>query len=743
MDYYFGLICSRIESVKFNAWSRLGKLKRTKRPTRRRDIKDLMVGHLVCDLKISAKELIKLRSYDLDTLFEEVLSLTNERLSNTDVEKMFGTSSSILKLISLTMEDAFNITKIVYDLNAVPLALQITNIAGNVMSKTLLGGRSERNEFLLLHAFTEKDYIPPDKSYTKKIEDVPTSSRKKPTYSGGLVLEPKIGLYNTYILLMDFNSLYPSIIQEYNICFTTIPSSVNVENKILNTGDVPGILPTEIQKLVESRREVKKLMANPDLSPEIQMQYNIRQMALKLTANSMYGCLGFSNSRFYAKHLASLVTMKGREILMDTKDLVQGTSLDVIYGDTDSIMINTNTTDYDQVMKVGQNVKRTVNKNYKQLELEIDGVFKYMLLLKKKKYAAVTITQTKGGQILLKKEYKGLDIVRRDWCPLAAEIGKVILDHILSDQSHDEQIENIEANLKQIALDLKAGKIPHALLVITKQLSKDPKQYNEKNILPHVGVALRWNEQGRKPLLQGDTVPYVICEDESGQPAAKRAYHIEELKKSNSLKIDFDYYLSMQIHPVVSRLCEPLDGLDSIQIANMLGLDPKLYKSNSIKQDDKNMIREEDFGKNDFLKVDPFNFKCPECQEVNTVKPPTRNHLSLTQCTNSACKIRPYDYVSHISNSLQIHYRNLLDKYYNTDMICEDPMCPNETNRLPVKFVEAYPVCLMCNKGLMYSQFTEKDAYTQLRYLKYIFDIDKLDKSKFFIFFYTHCYIIP
>ena len=91
----------------------------------------------------------------------------------------------------------------------------------------------------------------------------------------------------------------------------------------------PGIVPTEIRKLVESRVEVKKLLKLPNLSPELKVQYNIRQLALKLTANSMYGCLGATHCRFYAKGLAALVTMKGREILQNTKSLVEKANYEV------------------------------------------------------------------------------------------------------------------------------------------------------------------------------------------------------------------------------------------------------------------------------------------------------------------------------------------------------------------------------------------------------------------------------
>ena len=137
------------------------------------------------------------------------------------------------------------------------------------------------------------------------------------------MLEPRKGFYDRFILLMDFNSLYPSIIQEYNICFTTVSrkrSSTAEQDEDfipeLPSGEAPpGVLPAEIRKLVESRRAVKALLKDPGLSPEQQMQYDIRQKALKLTANSMYGCLGFSHSRL----VRSLQTKSTKIFMRDSR----------------------------------------------------------------------------------------------------------------------------------------------------------------------------------------------------------------------------------------------------------------------------------------------------------------------------------------------------------------------------------------------------------------------------------------
>ena len=138
-----------------------------------------------------------------------------------------------------------------------------------------------------------------------------------------------------------------------------------------------------------------------------------------------------------------------------------------------------------------------------------------------------------------------------------------------------------------------AGKVSLADLAITKQLTKNPHDYADKKSLPHVQVAVRVNSKGGKKLKSGDTVQYVICEDGSNLPATQRAYHVDEVKERDDLRVDIQYYLAQQLHPVVSRLCDPLEGTDAARIALCLGLDPENYRrSGRHAQDDAEEERE-------------------------------------------------------------------------------------------------------------------------------------------------------
>ena len=223
-----------------------------------------------------------------------------------------------------------------------------------------------------------------------------------------------------------------------------------------------------LKTLVEKRKLVKNQIKGERDAVKLG-QLDIRQKALKLTANSMYGCLGFSSSRFHAQAIAALITRTGRETLMKTKEIAEEKlGFNVVYGDTDSIMINTGTSNLQEALLMGKKLKDEVNQLYKCLEIEIDGVFKSLLLLKKKKYAALNVVNwgTKDEQVV--KEVKGLDMVRRDWCQLSKSVGNKVLEEILSGKEREQIVLELNTYLCEIGAKMKAGTMNLAEYVITK-----------------------------------------------------------------------------------------------------------------------------------------------------------------------------------------------------------------------------------------------------------------------------------
>ncbi|TYG46032.1 hypothetical protein ES288_D11G224000v1 [Gossypium darwinii] len=795
--------------VPSSMWSKVGRLKRSVMPRLTKGstiygsgaspgIMSCIAGRLLCDTCLCSRDLLKEVSYSLTQLSKTQLNKDRKEITPQDIPQMFQTSELLMELIEYGETDAWLSMELMFHLSVLPLTRQLTNISGNLWGKTLQGARAQRVEYLLLHAFHAKKYIVPDKfsSHTKgtkvakrrinhgvengnrdevdnndmNFEEETHSERGKgkkgPAYAGGLVLEPKRGLYDKYVLLLDFNSLYPSIIQEYNICFTTVERFPDGLIRRLPSSKTAGVLPELLKNLVQRRRMVKSWMKNAS-GIKVQ-QLDIQQQALKLTANSMYGCLGFSNSRFYAKPLAELITQQGREILQSTVDLVQNNlNLEVIYGDTDSIMVYSGLDDIAKAKAIAGKVIQEVNKKYRCLEIDLDGLYKRMLLLKKKKYAAVKV-QFKDGMTYEVIERKGLDMVRRDWSLLSKELGDFCLAQILSGGSCEDVVESIHNSLMKVQEEMRNGQVELQKYIITKTLTKPPEAYPDAKNQPHVQVALRMKQSGYSTgCSAGDTIPYIICCEQGTSSSnstgiAYRARHPDELKKDEGKwMIDIDYYLSQQIHPVVSRLCASIQGTSPERLADCLGLDSSKFQSKSsvaVSNDTANTLLFAVDDEERYRGCEPLTLSCPSCSatftcpavfsSIHTIgeKPKkmqqeesTSNFwrtLRCPQCPEEGDMGRMSP--GMIANQVKRQVDGFISMYYRGLMTCDDETCKHTTRSLNLRLFgdsEKGTVCPnypRCN-GHLVRKYTEADLYKQLAYFCYLLDtshcIEKMDTS--------------
>jgi DNA polymerase alpha subunit A len=786
--YDLDVMLHRMQALRVPHWAALGRLKRSKFPNlggsghtfgggAGAGQLSVVAGRLLCDTYLSARDLVRETDYTLTTLAKNLLGETRSELASSDIPAKFSSCEKLMDLVRLTECDAWLSLRLAFYLVILPLSRQLAELSGSLWSKALLNQRAQRIEYLLLHEFHNGKFLLPDKLSAREKERLEKAAAaaagddddeedrprpgagkkggKGPQYAGGLVLEPKKGLYERYILLLDFNSLYPSIIQEYNICFTTVERPEG--------GGVPALpepseerapLPRVIGALVARRRRVKDLIKG-ERDPVRAEQLNIRQQALKLLANSMYGCLGFSNSRFFARPLAELITSQGREILQSTVDLVQGTmGKEVVYGDTDSIMINTDSEALPEVIALGQAIKKEVNKRYRLLEIEMDGVFKCMLLLKKKKYAAVKVERGADGTETETVEAKGLDMVRRDWCPLAKQASQFALDRILSCRSgvpREEVVAAIHDHLTALAAAVHAGSVPLNKYVITKQLTKRPDDYPDAKNQPHVQVALHRRAAGKRDgVLAGETVPYVICvevgEDGVALPPAKglaeRAYAPEEVNASNGrLKVDADYYVGQQVFPVVSRLVAPIDGTDAARIAESLGLDPSRYRGvgGGAVGSREDALAAAAAGLDDddrFKSCDPLLLTSPSGKafEFRGVRDLLKRgdaaavEAALLPHEDAAAAARPLT-PAQLSNQVQLRLREAVGRYYEGRLRSDDDVMPCPTRNVCLREAGdggrpgGAPPDLRCS-GTMHQEDTEAALYAQLQYVHRLFDVE-------------------
>ena len=521
-------------------------------------------GRMQLDLLQFIQREFKLRSYTLNAVSSHFLGEQKEDVPHTIITDLQnGDSETRRRLAVYCLKDAFLPLRLMEKLMCLVNYTEMARVTGVPFSFLLTRGQQIKVISQLFRKCLDLDIVIPN----MKSENV------NEEYEGATVIEPVRGYYDVPIATLDFASLYPSIMMAHNLCYTTLLRKPTIDRLGLKEGDdyikTPngdyfakdhlrkGILPTILKELLSARKQAKNDLKK-ETDPFKKQVLNGRQLALKISANSVYGFTGATIGKLPCLAISSSVTAFGREMIEATKNAVEekysiknGFKYDskVIYGDTDSVMVRFGFEDLESSMKIGEEAAAYVSELFKDpIKLEFEKVYFPYLLINKKRYAGLYWTNPNKFD---KMDTKGIETVRRDNCKLVQNVITRVLELILEDRN----VEEAEEFVKKTIANLLQNKVDLSQLVISKQLSRQ----DYANRQPHVELAerMRKRDPGSAPNV-GDRVAYVIIKTQGNKNYEKSEDPLYVLE--NSLPIDTKYYLDNQLSKPLTRIFEPILG---------------------------------------------------------------------------------------------------------------------------------------------------------------------------------------
>jgi len=350
------------------------------------------------------------------------------------------------------------------------------------------------------------------------------------SYPGGLVKEPIKGMHEN-VAVLDFRSMYPSLIIKYNISFDTLsPSGENVApNGYRFRARPEGFLPRALKTLLEERRRIQeRLRRLPPDSVEARI-LDARQRAVKIIANAIYGYTGWAGARWYSREVAEATTAWGREVISSTIKRAEELGMKVVYSDTDSLFLK----NYEsRLEKLVEWIEKDLG-----LEAKLEKVFKRIVFTEaKKRYAGIT----EEGRL----EIVGLEAVRGDWSMIAREAQKAVLEALLKTGDPGEALRKAKEYVRM----LKRGEVDRKKLIIWRQITRPLSEYSATQ--PHIVVARELIKEGWR-IQPGDKVGYVIARGSGPLYSRARPYF-----KISRDEIDWGYYIEKQVAPACGRVLE-------------------------------------------------------------------------------------------------------------------------------------------------------------------------------------------
>ncbi len=414
---------------------------------------------------------------------------------------------------------------------------------------------------LLFWEHRRRGYLIPNQSDILSLKgEVKTTSRLGKRFAGAIVIEPVSGVYFN-VTVLDFASLYPSIMVVWNLSYETVDPPQGVCKKLVDVrdesghtlhrvcADFEGVTSQMISILRDFRvRVYKKLAKDKSLPEELRSWYEVVQSAIKVFINASYGVFGHASFPFYTPALAESVTAIGRHVITSTLSIAEKFGLRVLYGDTDSLFV------WNPDKEALENLVREVSEKFK-LEIEVDKVYRHVAFALKKNYIGVREDGGVDVKGLLGKKRNVPEIVKSTFIQVVDAL-KTIEPSVGSIEAVKERVKE---SIRSLYLKLKNKDLSLEDVAYSNELSKDLSEYKSEG--PHVKAARMLLAYGRQ-VKPGDVIYYV---------KVKGREKVKPVQLARVDEIDIDEYMKVA-RSTLEQLLIPL-SISWDEVAGALPLD--------------------------------------------------------------------------------------------------------------------------------------------------------------------------
>ncbi len=447
-------------------------------------------GRVIEDAWWAVKKELRPKQETLEAVSQELLGEGKMGVNSQKIDEEWERDRE--KVIKYCKKDAELALRILLKLGVIDKYLDLATVTKFPLDDVIHSGTSTWVDSLLIREADRRGIGVP----------LQGQERKRGKIEGGYVHTLEPGLYH-WICVLDFKSMYPSIIIKYNICFTTLtdedgfesPTGVHFMRPEQRKGIIPGIL----QELMSERDELKRKMKSAK-SEEERRYYDGLQKAVKILMNTFYGVLASSFYRFTDPRIGASITAFARETIKKIIATIESRGLKVVYGDTDSIFFESTYHELEKTVEFGERIAREISER-ENLILEFEKVLEPFFShgAKKRYVGKIVWPEENSGELII----RGYEIRRTDSFDLQSEAQLMIFEKIM-----DGDIQGAIELSKEIVEKIKKGNVPIEKLVISRTV-RDFKSYKNPDSMANVQAAKKLMARGHR-VFPGMKVSWIV-----------------------------------------------------------------------------------------------------------------------------------------------------------------------------------------------------------------------------------------